>query len=90
MNGTGARGALVIDTVRGAVSPVAPHAVTPVDTTGCGDAFLGALLSQLGDGHDIVTACGYANVVAALAATAAGAQPSYPTKAVVSSVLAAR
>lgn len=86
----GERGALVIDTARGRVSPVAPFTVTPVDTTGCGDAFLGALMSQLTEGHDIVAACAYANVVAALASTAAGAQPSYPNRAQVASALAAR
>jgi ribokinase len=53
--------------------------VTPVDTTGCGDAFLGALAWAIADGADLADALRRANAVGALAATREGAQSSYPT-----------
>lgn len=60
--------------------------VKPVDTTGAGDAFYGALLSKL-DGNDFLAwsdpqlyaAFRFANVAGALATTARGALDSLPT-----------
>ncbi|MET0694541.1 MAG: PfkB family carbohydrate kinase [Propionibacteriaceae bacterium] len=48
-----------------------------VDTTGCGDAFTGAVAHQLAAGASLVDAARFAGRVSALAATAAGAQSSY-------------
>lgn len=53
--------------------------VEVVDTTGCGDAFLGALGHRLAAGDNPVTACQFAVRVAAFAATRPGAQDSYTT-----------
>ena len=53
--------------------------VKAVDTTGCGDAFLGALAHRLAAGDDLATASRFAATVGAFAATRAGAQASYPT-----------
>ncbi|KQQ08250.1 ribokinase [Rathayibacter sp. Leaf296] len=53
--------------------------VDAVDTTGCGDAFLGALLAGLSSGWTLVASARIAAMVAARAATISGAQPSYPT-----------
>ncbi|WP_448060478.1 ribokinase [Cellulomonas hominis] len=75
----GARGALVVD-ARGAVR-VPSARVTAVDTTGAGDAFVGALAHRLAAGDDLVTAARFAARVGAFAVQAAGAQPSYPTAA---------
>ncbi len=72
----GARGALVI-TPAGSVEVPAPQ-VTPVDTTGAGDAFTGALAAGLAAGDDLVSAARRAVRVAAYSVTRAGAQPSYP------------
>jgi ribokinase len=53
--------------------------VTAVDTTGCGDAFLGALAFRLAMGDDVAAAGRFAVQVGAFAATRPGAQASYPT-----------
>ena len=50
-----------------------------VDTTGCGDAFAGALISRLAAGDELADAVATAVRVGAYAATGKGAQPSYPT-----------
>jgi len=73
----GRRGALVAEA--GRMELVPSFKVTPVDTTGAGDAFNGALAFMWGQGHPLVEAVRYANAVAALATTVMGAQPSMPT-----------
>ncbi|MGX7823772.1 ribokinase [Actinokineospora sp. 24-640] len=75
----GPRGADVL-TPDGVTSVPAPR-VAPVDTTGAGDAFAGALAHRLAAGDDLVTAAGWACRVAAVSVTRPGAQPSYPTAA---------
>ncbi|GIT81349.1 ribokinase [Leifsonia sp. LS1] len=74
----GADGCVVID---GAAAPVAVPAVRvdAVDTTGAGDAFMGALLLRLADGDSLLDAARFAVGVGAFAASRAGAQASYPT-----------
>lgn len=73
----GARGALV---ARGGelVAEVAPHPVTPVDTTGAGDTFTGVLVARLALGDPEALALRAASVAAALATTRPGASPSMP------------
>jgi fructokinase len=72
-------------------------AVRTVDATGCGDAFIAGLLSQLtaaGDWRDQLTrerlraALRYANAVGALTALTQGVIPALPTAAQVSEFLA--
>lgn len=78
----GSRGSLVLeglDTATPSVSAVDAFPVTAVDTTGCGDGFTGAMVAALAAGASLVAACEDASAVAALAATRAGAQSSYPT-----------
>ncbi len=76
----GAAGAAVLDlTGNSAVTTVPAPVVTAVDTTGCGDAFLGSLAYRLARDEDPVTAARYAVDVGAFAATRTGAQSSYPT-----------
>lgn len=55
--------------------------VDPVDTTGCGDAFMGAVALRLAAGDALVEAARFAVGVGAYAATGVGAQASYPTTA---------
>jgi ribokinase len=62
--------------------------VEPVDTTGCGDAFMGAVALRLAAGDALVDAARFAVGVGAYAATKAGAQASYPTIAELESFLA--
>ena len=52
--------------------------VDAVDTTGCGDAFMGALALRLAAGDELVDAARFASTVGSYAATGAGAQASYP------------
>lgn len=73
----GARGAVVIE--RGTVTSVAAVSVAAVDTSGCGDAFLGALVERLAAGRTLTEAAEHAVRVGAFAATRAGTQSSYPT-----------
>ena len=59
------------------VTEVAAEPVEVVDTTGCGDAFTGAVADRLARGESLVEAARFAARAAALAATAPGAQSSY-------------
>jgi ribokinase len=73
----GSDGATVFD--HGTVTRVDARRIDPVDTTGCGDAFMGALALRLARGDDLTEAARYASAVGAFAATREGAQSSYPT-----------
>lgn len=77
----GGDGAVVIDSDD--VTPIPPADVHPVDTTGAGDAFCGALAEALGRGCDLVEAARWAVVAGGLATTRHGAQDSMPTRAAV-------
>jgi ribokinase len=80
----GARGAAVV-LKAGIVEVPSIEVDEVVDTTGAGDAFAGALSARLAAGDTVSNAARYAVKVAALSVTKAGAQPSYPTAAEVSS-----
>ncbi|WNV73623.1 ribokinase [Geodermatophilus sp. DSM 44513] len=81
----------VVVTVGGAGAVVHPGGGAPgpahlpaaaaevVDTTGAGDAFVGATAAQLAAGVDLVAAAGTAVAVGTHAVRRRGAQPSYPT-----------
>ncbi|GAA4180367.1 ribokinase [Gryllotalpicola koreensis] len=73
----GAAGAIVVD--GDDITEIEPTAVEPVDTTGAGDAFTGALAVRLAEGRSLADAATEASVVAAFSTTRRGAQPSYPT-----------
>jgi sugar/nucleoside kinase (ribokinase family) len=83
----GAAGAMVHD--RDGRSAVAPFAVRPVDTTGAGDTFCGALCARLAAGDSRADALRYASAAAALSTTTAGAVPSIPRRADVEAFIAA-
>lgn len=53
--------------------------ITPVDTTGAGDTFVGVLVAGLADGLDLPVALGRAGHAGALACRAIGAQSAMPT-----------
>lgn len=73
----GRAGALVAVPGREVVAVPAPT-VTAVDTTGAGDAFVGALAHRLAEGDGLVEAARFAVRVGAYAVTGQGAQASYP------------
>lgn len=64
---------------KGKTSIVKSHKVKVADTTGAGDAFNGALATQIGGGVSLVDAINYANAAAALSVTKLGAQSGMPT-----------
>ncbi|MEO6944873.1 MAG: ribokinase [Lacisediminihabitans sp.] len=72
----GADGAVCLDD-DGIAVIVSPH-VTAVDTSGAGDAFVGALATRLAAGDDLRAAARFAVRVGAFAVQASGTQPSYP------------
>ena len=75
----GAAGAIVSD--RSATSLVsAPAASDVVDTTGAGDAFVGAFAVGLAAGLDPVDAARLGCVAGSLAVRAAGTQRSFPSR----------
>lgn len=80
----GAAGCVVLEGVGTAAGEVAEPVRVPaarvraVDTTGAGDAFIGALAARLVDGDGLIAAARHASRVAAFAVTGAGAQTSYP------------
>ena len=72
----GSQGALAVEDDR--VWRVGPMAIEPVDTTGAGDAFTGVLAAAIDAGLSLPDALHRANVGAALACMALGAQESLP------------
>jgi ribokinase len=72
----GSRGAVVLD--RGRLTSVPARPVVPQDTTGAGDAFVGALAARLASGSPILEAAEWASRVAAASVGRLGAQASYP------------
>ena len=81
----GARGACARHSGRYLLQPA--FAVEPIDTTGAGDTFCGALVAALARGLTLETALSRASAAAALATTGLGAQASVPTEAAVQALL---
>lgn len=75
----GGEGAVVLQDGQVTVIPATP--VTPVDTTGAGDAFTGAVAARLARGDSLTGAASFAARAAAWSTTRPGAQPSYATLA---------
>lgn len=84
----GGQGALVCDASRRIAIP--PHPCKPVDATGAGDTFDGALLARLVAGDDIEMAARYATVAAALSTEGYGAVEPIPRAAQVRAALGAK
>ena len=72
----GADGCVVAD--RAGVEHVAGVAVETVDSTGAGDAFVGALVVFVARGDDLREAARWANRIAALSVLGRGTQTSFP------------
>jgi ribokinase len=57
--------------------------ITPIDTVGAGDAFVGAFAAAIDSGGDLARGLAYGSVAGALACLIPGAQPSLPMKAAI-------
>jgi ribokinase len=75
----GSRGALLASPESSEV--IAPFSVTPVDTTGAGDAFIGSFAVFLAAGLPEKESVTRANLYAALSTTRVGTQKSFPAHA---------
>lgn len=84
----GAQGALVADADGIRVRPALR--VDPLDTTGAGDCFIGALACAQASGRSLDAAVDFAQCAAALQVTRYGAQAALPTAAEVAAFAAAR
>ncbi|RLG07133.1 MAG: ribokinase [Thaumarchaeota archaeon] len=73
----GARGAMIITEREEKLIPA--FKVKPIDTTGAGDAFNGALAVALSRGESLEAAVRYANAAGALSTLKVGAQEALPT-----------
>jgi ribokinase len=82
----GARGSFVATKTEAKLVP--GFQITPVDTTGAGDIYNGALAVALGEGKTIFEAATFANAAGAIAATRLGAQPSAPNRADIAAMMA--
>jgi ribokinase len=74
----GARGALLVE--HSQATPLAAPEVQPVDTTGAGDAFCGALAAELAAGRQLRDAATFAVAAAAISTRAAGAREGMPRR----------
>jgi ribokinase len=81
----GGEGAIAAD--RGGTWQVGALPVTPVDTTGAGDAFVGVLAASLDVGLPPADALHRASAAAGLACLALGAQESLPDRAAIEAAL---
>ena len=75
----GEQGALMLTETE--AERVSALSVDAVDTTGAGDAFCGALATELASGETLRAAVEFANAAGAAAVTVVGATPSMPTRA---------
>ena len=82
----GSKGAFLSNSTHCCLLP--SYKVDPVDTTGAGDVFNGALAKALSDGVGIKEAIEFANAAAALSVTKFGAQTSAPKESEIRAFLA--
>ena len=68
---------------------VEPFAVTPIDTTGAGDAFCGSFAAAIAEGAGPLDAARLAAAAGALATTRVGAVPSLPRRTEIEALLTA-
>ena len=82
LGAAGAAGVLGHDEIR-----VAAPRVGVIDTTGAGDAFVGAYAAALDAGNDRATSIRMATAAGSLACTLHGAQPALPARAAIDALL---
>lgn len=81
----GEQGALMLTATTSEHVPA--RSVEPIDTTGAGDAFCGALATALASGETLYSAVAFANAAGGAATTVVGATPSMPTRAKIERLL---
>ena len=81
----GEKGAMVVEET--GARQVDPFKVTPVETTGAGDAFCGMLAARLAIGESMVVSLRAAVIAGALATQTEGAVPSFPFRSMVKNKL---
>lgn len=86
----GSAGAVVAGGRAETPTRVAAHRVPVIDTTGAGDAFVGAVACELARGVDLLEAVRFATAVSAVSVQRVGAQASYADRAEVEAFIAAR
>lgn len=74
----GGRGSLVAQGLNVTEVDIAQK-IKPIDTTGCGDTYVGALCCMLSRGASLVEGCRFASCAASLTASKKGAMNSVPT-----------
>ena len=84
----GAGGCLVAD--GDGIESVLAYDVHAVDTTGAGDAFVGATACELARGSSLIGAVRFATAVSAISVQSMGAQSSFPDRSAVEAFLADR
>lgn len=84
----GADGAVIADA--DGLSSVPAYAVQAIDTTGAGDAFVGAVAGELAAGSALLDAVRFATAVSAVSVQRVGAQASYADRAEVEAFIAAQ
>jgi len=84
----GADGAVIADGE--GIDAVAAYRVTAVDTTGAGDAFVGAVAAELAAGATLRDAVRFATAVSAVSVQRLGAQASYADRAEIDAFIAAQ
>jgi ribokinase len=88
----GERGAILVNQSASGLNKlhVASYPVKVVDSTAAGDAFCGALASQLAKGASMEAAIRYGCAAGALACTKPGAEPSLPSAAELDALVASK
>lgn len=90
----GAEGAIVAERTAGdgaaLLTAVPAYRVRAVDTTGAGDAFVGAVAGELAAGRRLADAVRFATAVSAVSVQRVGAQASYADRAEVEGFIAAQ
>ena len=82
----GAKGAYY-QTIEGARTSIPAYEVTPLDTTGAGDTFLGVFLARLDRGDPLAACLRWASAAAAVQVTRVGAASVIPTTAEIETFL---
>ncbi|RGE19807.1 ribokinase [Leucobacter sp. wl10] len=85
----GADGAIAADGGSAGPTRVPAHRVRAIDTTGAGDAFVGAVACELARGAELVDAVRFATGVSAVSVQRMGAQASYADRSEVEAFIAA-
>jgi ribokinase len=81
----GRRGAIAV--VQDEAIVIAGRLVTPLDTTGAGDCFVGALAARIAGGAHMRKALDYANAAASISVQRLGVGPSMPTVSEVEAIM---